>query len=117
MSSPSGPHSHVQNATDTSSATCDTPAAPAYSTVSSTRFVNSSSTTNMPITHSGPTQPSSAARLTRIGAPAPSTGPIYGTNRNAAPSAAHTNGYGTLSNESPSQATRPYATLTSDCIS
>ena len=42
MSRPSGPQSHVQNATDTSSATCETPAAPAYSTVSSTRFVNSS---------------------------------------------------------------------------
>ena len=46
MSRPSGPQSHVQNATDASSATCETPAAPAYSTVSSTRFVNSSSTTN-----------------------------------------------------------------------
>src|SRR5687768_18057760 len=95
MSSPSGPHSHVQNATDASSATWETPAALAYSTVSSTRFVNSSSTTNSPTTQSGSAQPSTAARLTRMGAPAPSTGPMYGMNRKAPPSAAHTNGYGT----------------------
>src|SRR5512132_2138707 len=92
ISNPSGPHSHVQNATDTSSTTCDTPTAPAYSTVSSTRFVNSSRTTNMPRTISGPVHPSSAARLTRIGNPAASTGPTYGMNRNAAPSVAQTNG-------------------------
>ena len=48
ISRPSGPHSHVQNATEISSATCDTPAAPAYNTVSSTRLVNSSSAVNMP---------------------------------------------------------------------
>src|SRR6188474_1674119 len=51
---PSGPQSQVQNATDASSATAETPAAPAYNTVSSTRFVNSSSTTNSPTTYSGP---------------------------------------------------------------
>ena len=51
------------------SATRETPAAPAYRTVSSTRFVNSSSTTKRPITQSGPAQPGRAARLTRIGAP------------------------------------------------
>ena len=42
---PSGPHSQVQKATATRRATCDTPAASAYRTVSSTRFVNSSSRT------------------------------------------------------------------------
>src|SRR5687768_9065777 len=95
MSRPSGPHSHVQNATDASSATGETPAAPAYNTVSSTRFVNSSSTTNRPTTYSGPAQPSAAARLTRIGAPAPSAGPTYGMNRRTAASIAQTSGYGT----------------------
>src|SRR5512133_3348785 len=92
MSNPSGPQSHVQNATHASSATCDTPAAPAYSTVSSTRLVNSSRTTNTARTISGPIHPSRAARLTRIGAPAPSTGPTYGMNRSAAASVAQTNG-------------------------
>jgi hypothetical protein len=33
ISKPSGPHSHVQNATDTSSATCDTPAVLAYNAI------------------------------------------------------------------------------------
>src|SRR6186997_21207 len=83
ISRPSGPHSHVQNATEISSATCDTPAELAYNTVSSTRLVNTSSAANMPITVNGPVQPGSAARLTRIGAPAPTTGPKYGTKRSA----------------------------------
>src|SRR4029453_1355053 len=86
ISKPSGPHSHVQNVTHTSSTPCATPTAPAYSTVSSTRFVNSSRTTNKARTINGPVHPFGAAKLTGIGAPAASTGPTYGTNRSAAPS-------------------------------
>ena len=63
-----------------------------------------------------PVQPCRAARLTRIGAPAPSTGPTYGMNRSAAPSVAQTNGYGTWRKYSPTKTAMPYSRLTRDCI-
>ncbi|HEY3158554.1 MAG TPA: hypothetical protein VGJ78_06305 [Vicinamibacterales bacterium] len=57
-----------------------------------------------------------AARLTKIGAPAPSTGPTYGMNRRTAASAAQTNGYGTPRKYSPAPAAMPYSRFTRDCI-
>src|SRR4029079_17345246 len=93
--SPSGPHNQVQKAIATSSATCDTPAAPAYRTVSRTRFVNSSSATKNPATSIGPFHPGSAASAIRIGPAAAATGPTYGMKRSAAPAAPQNKGYGT----------------------
>ncbi len=70
-------------------------------------FVNSSRTMKPPITMSGPVHPSNAARLTRIGAPAPKTAPTYGMKRSAAPNAPHMYAYGTPMKYSPMPATVP----------
>ena len=90
-----------------SNATWDTPAAPAYRMVSSTRFVNSSTTMKKPATPSGRIHPGSAARLTRKGATVLMIGPTYGMNRRAAASAAQSNGYGTPMKYSPIPTTTP----------
>src|ERR1044071_7779473 len=106
-SKPIEPHNQVHAATATNSATCDTPAAPAYRIVSSTRLVNSSTATNSPTTDSGLVHPGSAARLARIGPAAAPTGPRYGTKRSAAPSAAQSSGYGVPSAHKPAPIATP----------
>src|SRR5437764_9615164 len=60
---PIGPHSHAQNAADTSSATSLTPIDWPYSSGSMTLAVTTSITRIRPTTHSGCVQPVDVARL------------------------------------------------------
>ena len=94
MSRPSGPHNHVQKAKDASSATWDLPPPPREDGFE--HEIREQLEHDEQAHHPERTRPArEGGKTTRIGAPAPITGPMYGMNRRAAPSAAQTNGYGT----------------------
>jgi len=82
--SPIGPHSHVQNATEISSAIDETPALLAKNKGSRTKAMIVSVTTKSPTMSSGVIQPSKTARLRRTGIEAATQAPAYGMKRSSA---------------------------------
>src|SRR6059058_767284 len=75
--SPTGPHSHAQNAADTKSATSLTPIVWPNNSGSAKLAVTTSSTATRPITNSGCVQPMEAARLRAIGGTTATQTPRY----------------------------------------
>src|SRR5262245_41488304 len=77
-SSPTGPHSHVQNTADTSTATVDSPVLEPYSHGSTTLLLISSTTTNNAAVSTNWRKPGNAPIETISGNDAPIHGPMYG---------------------------------------
>src|SRR5437763_13496411 len=105
--SPSGPHSHAQNAADTNSATSDTPIDWPNRTGSTKLAATTSSTATSPTTHSGCDHPGLPAKLSAIGGRMASQMPTYGTYRMTAARNPHRKAYGTPSTHRPNVKTSP----------
>src|SRR5579859_2820679 len=93
-SSPIGPHSHVQNTADTSTASADIPVDAPYQYGSTNWLTTSSRIANSTTVPMNTSLPENSANDNRSGTAAAIKIPMYGTNRNSATSRPHTNTLG-----------------------